>query len=123
VNFKLNGLIQSQQWPIGFGPYEEIVAWDQGDDVWVGEEGDSPYPLDICPLDVPLDWAPDDVEDEDPSFAIFDSIEEDFHRVKKGTSLKIKGRRKVLNLESSIDYGDASMPSRKRKGKAPVLQR
>jgi hypothetical protein len=96
-------------------------VWNQRDDVWVGEEGDSPYPLGICPPDVPLDWAPDDVEDEDRSFAILDAIEEDFILVKKGARLKIKGRRDVLNLESSIDYGDASMPSRRRKGKALVL--
>jgi len=50
-----------------------------------------------------------------------DAIEEDFHRVKKGMCLKIKGRRGVLNLESSINYGDATMPSRRRKGKALVL--
>jgi hypothetical protein len=37
----------------------------------------------------------DGVEDEDPSFAILDAIEEDFHRVKKGARLKIKGRRGV----------------------------
>jgi hypothetical protein len=32
--------------------------------------------------------------------------------------VKIKGRREVLNLKSSINYSDASMPSRSRKGKA-----
>jgi hypothetical protein len=42
VNFKSDGLIQSQKWPIGFGQSREIVVWDQGDEVWVGEEGDSP---------------------------------------------------------------------------------
>jgi hypothetical protein len=52
-----------------------------------------------------------------------DAIEEDFHRVKKGAHLKIKGRRDVLNLKSSIDHGYASLPSRRRKGKAQVLER
>jgi hypothetical protein len=36
-------LIQSQKWLVGFGPSGEIVVWDQGDEVWVGEDGDSPY--------------------------------------------------------------------------------
>lgn len=50
---KLTGLIQSQQWPIGFGPSREIVAWDQGDEVWDGEDGDYPYPLGVFPLPCP----------------------------------------------------------------------
>lgn len=29
---------------------------------------------------MPLDWVLDGVEDEDPSLAILDAIEEDFHR-------------------------------------------
>jgi hypothetical protein len=96
-------------------------VWDQGDEVWVGEEGDSPYPLGVCPFDMPLFWASDGVEDEDLSFAILNAIEKDFHRVKKGMRLKTKGRREMLNLESSTSYGDASMPSRRTKGKAQVL--
>jgi hypothetical protein len=44
-----------------------------------------------------------------------------FHRVIKGKRLKIKGRREMLNLKSSINYGDASVPFRSRKGKAQVL--
>jgi hypothetical protein len=99
----------------------EIVVWDQGDEVWAGDEGDSSYPLSVCPPNMPLDWASDGVEDEDPSFEILDAIKEDFHRVKNCTRLKIKGRREVLNLESSINYGDASVPSRRRKVKAQVL--
>jgi hypothetical protein len=35
--------------------------------------------------------------------------------------VKIKGRREVLNLKGSINYGDASVSSRSRKGKAQVL--
>jgi hypothetical protein len=121
VNFTTNGLIQSQKWPVGFGPSGEIVVWDQGDEVWLGEEGDSPYSLGVCPPSMPLDWALDGVEDKDSSFTILDAIEEDFHQVKNGTRLKIKGRREMLNLKSSINYGNASMPSRRRKGKTQVL--
>jgi hypothetical protein len=68
-----------------------------------------------------LEWVLDGVKNEDLPFAILEAIEEDFHQVKKDARLKTKGRRKVLNLESSIKYGDASMPSRRRKGKAHVL--
>jgi hypothetical protein len=96
-------------------------VWDQGDEVWVGEDRDSPYPLGVCPPDMPLDCVSDSVENEDPSFAILDAIEEDFYRVKKVARFKIKGRRDVLNLKSSINYGDASVPSRGRKRKAQVL--
>jgi hypothetical protein len=70
---------------------------------------------------MPLDWVSDGVEDEDPSFSILDAIEEDFHRVKKSVRLKIKGRREVLNLKSSINYDDTNVPSRRRKGKPQVL--
>jgi hypothetical protein len=36
VNFRSDGLIQSQNWLVGFGPSGEIMVWDQGDEVWVG---------------------------------------------------------------------------------------
>lgn len=75
----------------------------------------------VCPPDLPLDWVSDGVEDEDMSFALLDAIEEDFQRVNKGKCPKFKGRREVLNLKSSINYGDANVPSRSRKGKAQVL--
>jgi hypothetical protein len=67
--------------------------------------------------DMSLDWVSYGVGDEEVA------IEEDFHQVKKGVRLKIKGKRDVLNLKSSIDYGDVSVPSRRRKGKAQVLVR
>jgi len=114
VNLRLDDLIQSQKWSVGFGPSREIVVWDQGDEVWVGEDVDSPYPLGVYLPDMPLNWVSDGVEDKDPSFPILDVIEEDFHRVKKVARLKIKGRREVLNLKSSINYGNASVPSRLR---------
>jgi hypothetical protein len=101
ANFRSVGLTQSQKWPVGFGPSGEIVVWDQGDEVWVGEGGDSTYPLGVCPLDMPLDWVSVGVEDQDLSFTILDAIEEDFHQVKKGAHLKIKGRREVLNLKKA----------------------
>jgi hypothetical protein len=89
----------------------EIVVWDQGAEGWVGEEGDSPYPLGVFPLGMPLDWVSDGVEDEDTSFALLDAIVYDFHRIYKGKHLKIKVRRELQNLKSSINHGDASMPS------------
>jgi hypothetical protein len=120
VNFKSDGLIQSQKWLVGFGLFGEIVVWDQRVEDLVGEE-EGKERLKCCSLsapDMPLDWASDGVEDEDPSFAILDAIKEDFHQVKKGTRRKTKGRRELLNLESSINYGDARALSRRRKGKA-----
>jgi hypothetical protein len=35
-----------------------------------------------------------------------DAIEEGFDRVNKGKCPKFKGRREVLNLKSSINYGN-----------------
>jgi hypothetical protein len=32
-DFKMNGLSQSQKWPISFGPSGEAVSWEQGDEV------------------------------------------------------------------------------------------
>lgn len=75
----------------------------------------------VCPLDMPLDWVLDGDGDEDPSFAILDAIEEDFHQVAKVARLKIKGRREIMNLKNSINYGDASASSQRRKHKAHVL--
>jgi hypothetical protein len=42
---RVNGLSKSQKWPIGFGPSGEVVVWEQGDEIWDGEDGDSPFPL------------------------------------------------------------------------------
>jgi len=114
-------LIQSQEWPVGFCPSGEIVVWDQGVEDRVGEEGDSPYPLSVCLLDMPLDWDSDGVEDVDTSFAFLDAMEEDFLRGNKGKRLKTKGRRELQNLKSSINYSDESRPSRSRRGKAQAL--
>lgn len=75
----------------------------------------------VCLLDMPLDWDSDGVEDVDASFALLDAIEEDFFRGNKGKRLKTKGRRELQNLKSSINYGDASVPSRSTRGKAQAL--
>ena len=61
-------------------------------------------------------------EDVDPSLAILDAIEEDFHLEVKVAHPKTKGRRELLNLESSINYGDASASSQRRKDKSHVLK-
>jgi hypothetical protein len=37
---RVNGLSQSQKWSVGFGPSEEVVVWEQGDEIWDGEDGD-----------------------------------------------------------------------------------
>jgi len=110
-----NGLIQSQEWPVGFSPSGEIVLWDQG------EKGDSPNPLGVIPPDLLLEWESDDAEDEDSALALLDAIEEDFHRDSMGKRHKIKGMRELQNLKSSINYDGASVRSRSRRGKAQVL--
>jgi hypothetical protein len=60
-------------------------------------------------------------EDEDASLAIMDAFEYEFFQKVKVARLKTKGRRKILNLVSTINYGDASASSWYRKGKAHVL--
>jgi hypothetical protein len=80
-----------------------------------------PLPLGCLSSRHALGLGVDGVEDEDTSFALLDAIEEDFHWVNKGKRLKIKGGKEVLNLKSFINYGDASVPSKSRKGKAQVL--
>jgi hypothetical protein len=32
-----------------------VVAWNQSDEVWDGEDGDSPYPLGVLPPELALD--------------------------------------------------------------------
>jgi hypothetical protein len=106
---KINGLIQSQKWSAGVGLDGEIVVWDHGDEIWNGEDGESPLPLGILHPDMPLDWAMDGVHGEDPSLAIMDAIEEEFHRERIIARQKTKGRRELLNLKSSINYDNASL--------------
>jgi hypothetical protein len=85
--------------------------WEQGDEVWDGEDGDCPYPLGVLPLELALDCELDSDEDTE-------AIEEDFHRGVKAARPKTQSRREVLNLVSSINYGDSSAYSWLKKGKA-----
>jgi hypothetical protein len=89
-----------------------VVAW---------EDDDFPYPLGVLPPDLALDWELDSNKDMDPPLAILEAIEEDFQRGVKAACPKSKGRKEVLNLVSSIDYGDSSASSRHRKGKAHMV--
>jgi hypothetical protein len=52
------------------------------------------------------------------SLIILDAMEDEFHRDKMIACQKTKGKRELLNLKSSINYGDVSAPSRRGKGKA-----
>jgi hypothetical protein len=114
-------LTQSQKWPVGFGLSREVVAWEQGDELWDGEDGDFPLPLGVFPPDWALDWELESDEGLDPSLAILDAIEENFHRGVKAARPKSKGRREVLNLASSINYGDSCASSRRKKGKVHMV--
>jgi hypothetical protein len=77
--------------------------------------------LGVLPPDLALDWELDSDEDMAPSLAILEAIEEDFHQGVKAARPKTKGRREVLNLVSSINYGDSTASSRLRKGKAHMV--
>jgi len=78
--FKVNGLTQSQEWPVDFGLSGEVVAWAQGDEEWDGENGDSLYSLGVLPPDLALDWELNSDEDMDLPLAFLEAIEEDLHR-------------------------------------------
>jgi hypothetical protein len=98
-----NGFSQSQNWPVGFDHNGEIVVWEKDeDDYWDG---------------LPLDWAMDGDFGEE-ALAIRDAMEEEFQFFARQKS---KGKKELLNLHSSINYGDANCPSRRRKGKAHML--
>jgi hypothetical protein len=64
-----------------------------------------------------------DEEDEASVLAILDASvnEEEFHREAMVARQKTKGKREVLNLKSSIIYGDDYSSSRHWKGKAHVM--
>jgi hypothetical protein len=83
--------------------------WDREDNDWDGELSPNP-----------LDWVLDCNKKEDPYSAMLDDVEEDFLRVMDVTRPRAKGKRELLNLESSINYGIASASSRRRKGKIIV---
>jgi len=98
-----------------------MVAWEQGDEIWDGEDGNSPYPLGVLSPYLALDWELDSDEDMDPSLAILEAIEENFNRGVQAAHPKTKDRREVLNLVSSINYGDSTAFSWPRKGKAHMV--
>jgi hypothetical protein len=90
----------------GFDHNGEIVVWEkEEDDYWDGS---------------PLDWALEGALGEE-ALAIREAMEEDFQREKMIGRQKSKGKRELLNLYSSINYGDAKVPSRSRKGKAHMM--
>jgi hypothetical protein len=61
-----------------------------------------------------LDWAVDD-DFGDEALAIRDAMEEDFLQDKMIGCQKSKGKRELINLRSSINYGDIEASSRRRK--------
>jgi hypothetical protein len=81
------------------------VVWEEEDDYWDG---------------LPLDWAMDGDFGEE-AMAIQDAMEEEFQRDLMIVRQKSKGKMELLNLHSSINYGDAKDPSRRRKGKAHLM--
>jgi hypothetical protein len=59
-------------------------------------------------------------EEEDPYLGMLDDVKKDFLRVMEVARPRTKGKRELLNLESSINYGIASASSKRRKGKTIV---
>jgi hypothetical protein len=86
-------------------PVKKSAGSEKNDDFWEG---------------LPLDWEMDGVQDEE-SLAILDALEEDIHRDKMIARQKTKGKRELLNLKSSINYGDANTSSKRWKGKALMM--
>jgi hypothetical protein len=66
---------------------------------------------------------PLDEEDEASLLPILDArvSEEEFHRESMVARQKTKGRREMLNLKSSVNYGDDYATSRRRKSKAYMM--
>jgi hypothetical protein len=94
-----NDLSLSCNWPVGFDHNGEIVAWEEDNEFWDG---------------LPLDWALDGAFEE--ALAIPDVMEEEFLREKMLACQKSKGKRELLNLQSSINYGNRLVSSKHRKG-------
>jgi hypothetical protein len=115
-DLRVNGLIESQKWPVGFGLSGEVVVRDP---VWDGEDGVSSFPLGVYLPDMHLDWPGDCEEDEVLLLDILDASvsEEEFLRKSMVARQKTKGRREVLNLKNSINYGDDYATSWHRKSK------
>jgi len=103
-------LSQSKNWPVGFDHNGELVVWKEEDEFWD---------------ELPLDWALDEDfalagDFGEEAMAIRDAMEEEFQRDKMIARQKSKGKRELLNLHSSINYGDDFIPVRRRKGKPHV---
>jgi hypothetical protein len=49
-----DSLTQSQKWLVGFGPSREVVAQEQGDELWDGEDDDFPLSLWVSFLPIGL---------------------------------------------------------------------
>jgi hypothetical protein len=81
------------------------VVWEEDVDLW-----------DL----LPLDWASDGAFVEEV-LTIRDVMEEEFQRDKMISHQKSKGKRELLNLHSSINYGDAKPSARHSKGKDLML--
>jgi hypothetical protein len=69
----------------------------------------------------PLDWDYDELED--PALALLDAIEEDFLKEAKDARAKYKSTRELLNLKSSVNYGDVITSNWRREGKVQGRQR
>jgi hypothetical protein len=67
-----------------------------------------------------LDWASKGAFGEE-ALAIRDAMEEEFQRDKMISRQKSKSKRELLNLHSSINYGDAKPSARSRNGKNLML--
>lgn len=67
-----------------------------------------------------MNWALEEAFGEE-ALAIRDAMKKDFQLEKMITHQKSKGKRELLNLHSSINYGVAKDPSRSRKGKAHIM--
>jgi hypothetical protein len=67
-----------------------------------------------------LDWASDGAFGEE-AMAFWNAMEEDLQRDKMIACQKSKGKMELLNLHSSINYGDAKDPFRRRKDKAHLV--
>jgi hypothetical protein len=63
-------------------------------------------------------WEMDDGLDVE-SLAIHDAISEEFFRDSLVACKKTKDKRELLNLKCSVNYGDVSAPSRRRKDRIP----
>jgi hypothetical protein len=62
-----------------------------------------------------------DGDEEDWTLALLNEVKENFLCDIKVMQPKTKGKKELLNLESIINYGIASGPSQRRKGKTIVL--